>query len=262
MDSLSCTELFQKWRKQVGYCRPAGGGPRGIGGLGYLVNQVEHGDMVELHHVMVVVAHDVPQSSGQITTRVAGYRASRTEHGIQWGGAANARFCKDLRLCPRPGGGPMRLDLLNTSSVSLAIRLNRRIDMALRYQPGGARRYFRLPKLWAAYSNERAAELTGEGPEFEHLCERFGMEPETMFRKFCREHAGLDLFPLDWVSGQLRGAATVFVDLEGFPRVQTFAVTDPVTDLVGFAGASAFDFYQDGSGRPSSPSRAGVRMAA
>lgn len=244
MNAPSCVELMNQWRRHVSWRRRPGQGPRGLGGLAYHTQQTPTAGLVDLKNLMIVVAYDELRPDDQLATRVAGYRAARVDHGVQWGGREQLRFSKNLLMSPRPGGGYQRLDLLNTSSMMLALRLNRRIDMALCHQTSAFRRTLRLPRLWAGFTSEVAASVSGQGPEFEQLCGQFGMEPDAMLRKFRRDHEGLELYPLEWVSDRQRQASNLFAELNSFPQLQVFGVSHPPTNLVGFAGAMAYDFHE------------------
>ena len=242
MQAPSCVELLNQWQRQFSF-RQKRGGSRGIGALGWVVEGKQTGELVELERLLFVVVYDEQFASEKTAVRVGTYRASRIEHGVQYGGPANARLYKDMMLSPRPGGGHLRLDLYNMAVLDRALRLNRRIDVALRFQPRISRRGLRLPRLWAAFSPEVACGLAGSGPEFEALCGRFGVEPDLMLRKFERERDGLALYPLEWVSDRLAAASAVLVERTGFPSCQVFGVASPEVDLVGYSGAAAFDFY-------------------
>jgi hypothetical protein len=242
MHALSCVELMNQWRRQVAWRRRPGQSPRGLGGLAWLTPATPSAGLVDLQDLTIVVAYDELQANDQLATRIAGYRAVRVDHGVQWGGREQLRFSKNLLLAPRPGGGYQRLDLLNAANLGLALRLNRRIDMALVHQTSAFRRTLRLPVLWAGFAASIAETVVGEGPEIEQLCGRFGLEPAAMLRKFQRTGRDLTFLPLEWVGDQLPLASRVCAEVEGFPRLQVFGVSDLAVDLVGFAGAMAYDF--------------------
>jgi hypothetical protein len=65
-----------------------------------------------------------------------------------------------------------------------------------------------------------------------------------MFRKFERLQDGLRLYPLDWVSYRLEEALGVFAEMEGLPARQVFSLENFPAGLIGYQGATAFDFYQ------------------
>ncbi|HMP06432.1 MAG TPA: hypothetical protein PJ982_08800, partial [Lacipirellulaceae bacterium] len=157
---------------------------------------------------------------------------------------ANRRFCKDLALQPAPHGQGYQLDLFEAEAVDLALRLNWRIDTALRYQRSAARASLRLPRLWAGFAADAAAEVRGDGPELAALAARFDLPADSLMAKFRRERSGQTLYPLDWVSHQAQQAATVWAELAGFPQRQVFGLNRSGSQLVGYAGAAAFDFSE------------------
>ena len=64
-----------------------------------------------------------------------------------------------------------------------------------------------------------------------------------MLEKSRRSHAGLELYPLDWVSGRLGDASAIFAEMKSVPRWQTFRLKHVPEDLIGYQGASAYDLY-------------------
>ena len=58
-----------------------------------------------------------------------------------------------------------------------------------------------------------------------------------------RDHHGLTLYPLSWVSHHWERFRAVFVDLGGFPKQQVFDLSDPTTNLCGYREACEFDFF-------------------
>ena len=101
----------------------------------------------------------------------------------------------------------------------------------------------RLPKLWAAFGPSDAENLHGEGPEFENMRTKFGFVGPELFKKFERKHLGQILYPLDWVSDQLKMSLGIYVELKGFPKCQLFCARKLPDDLCGFVGACEFDFF-------------------
>lgn len=243
MSTLSCVELLNRWRYQINRSQSPSRAPRGLGVLGCLTDLEPVNGLVELKRVLITVLYDVRLASGHFAIRMAGYRASREPHGINWGGRGNARFDKDLTLSPRPGGGAKRIDLLNFPTTSWALSADRRINVALRYRTRRVSRGFELPRTWAGFPPSYEKELQGSGPELERLCVRFGISREAMLAKFRREHRGLVLYPLDWVSDHVQRATDLFAEVKGVRRWQVFGIENPHTTLVGFAGAATFDFH-------------------
>ena len=58
-----------------------------------------------------------------------------------------------------------------------------------------------------------------------------------------REHFGLILYPLEWVSHTVQSAVAVFADLGRMQRMQVFHLRHAQDNLVGYRGAVQFDFY-------------------
>jgi hypothetical protein len=185
-------------------------------------------------------------------TRLVGVRAVPCEHGVAWGGEGNVRFAKNLALCPRPGARGSRVDARRTRVLELAQRLDHRIDQAMRLQPSGHNRQFRLPQVWAGFNDADAINLFGEGPEFEETFRWYQTSAQRTFESFRRGHQGLALYPLEWVSGQLEDAAGMFAEMSGLPRRQAFQMTDAPEKLVGQQGAMAYDLRvnEQGNRRP------------
>ena len=167
-----------------------------VAALGVLVDVPRVRDLVSIEHITLVVLYDLPRGLQVLALCVASFTASRVSHGVQWGGLANRRFCKDLALQPAPHGQGYQLDLFEAEAVDLALRLNWRIDTALRYQRSAARASLRLPRLWAGFAADAAAEVRGDGPELAALAARFDLPAEALMAKFRRERSGQTLYPL------------------------------------------------------------------
>jgi hypothetical protein len=58
-----------------------------------------------------------------------------------------------------------------------------------------------------------------------------------------REHLGLVLYPLGWVSHCWQQAAAVLADLERFPKRQVFRLRRLPNDLVSYQDAAEFDLF-------------------
>jgi hypothetical protein len=85
--------------------------------------------------------------------------------------------------------------------------------------------------------------LQGDGPEFEQACRRQGREAHELFRESARSIHGLTAYPSDWVSDQLGYATAIFAEVTPSIRSQICRVGNLREGLIGFQGASAFDFY-------------------
>jgi hypothetical protein len=240
------SDLLKRWRRQVAarHHRTSSYRPRSAGALAFLTDGGRHGELVELGKLLALVVYDEPVGRDRPAVRVAGYRASRIDHGVQWGGPDHARIFKNLALAPRPGARGERFDLHDVELLEAALGLDRRVAQAARYPATVRNRSLRLPRLWAGFTLGLAGTLRGEGPELEALASRFGLPIENMFRKFHRPHEGLVLCPLAWVSDQLASATAVYAELAGLPRKQAFDLSEFPDGLVGFEDAMGFDFYE------------------
>ena len=211
--------------------------------MGYLTYGRQPADLIEIDRLLMVVVFE-KKVRGRMFIRLAGYEVSRIEHGVQWGGAKNCKLEKDLALCPKPGGRGLRLDTNRQELFQLALRLHKRLCRVRKFARRTAFREPRLPRLWAGYREADARRLEGDGPELAALAERFDLPQQTLLRKFERTYDGLVVFPLDFVSGNLDSAVTVFADLESYPRVHVFRTRQLSNGLHGFQGATAWDFFE------------------
>jgi hypothetical protein len=182
-----------------------------------------------------------PKKSCTSALRLAGYRASVVEHGLQWGGPENSVFFKDLKLMPGCGANGERIDCRNGNLLSVAMNL--REQVANEIQRRNIQPAVRLPRAWAAFRAGAARRVPGEGPEFEQACCKAGSGEYELIHQTMRRFEGLRLIPVDWVGAELRNAMTVFVESASFPRLQVVRIEDPQTDLMGYEGANSFDFY-------------------
>lgn len=202
--------------------------------------------LVEMRNIAVFLVYEdrleVSNADDRLTLRLAAYRVRRVPHGVQWGGVDNEAMYKNLELIPRQNARGERMNLDKLEIASLALKLNSRIARASRY-PRAPWQPVRLPGVWAGFKRDVAHELKGRGPEFERTCRHARSSPAHVFRSAARLHDGLWLYPLEWVDGDLADAKAVFADVS--PRFQRclFRVDNLPNGLIGFQGASAFDFY-------------------
>jgi hypothetical protein len=246
MKTIQTSDLLVRWRHQYRRQHSHTLSPHGyeVGAIGFLADGNHQPQLVEIGNLLVLVVYDAKLPNGRVASRLLGYGVTTIAHGLQWGGAANSRLLKDLTLQPRARARGMRIDLWNSNLLQLALRLERRIDQAHRFQPSIAHRRLRLPRPWAGFLPRQAAGIRGDGPEFQRLCGKFNVAPEAMLAKFRRSHEGLDLYPLEYVGDQFDAAVAVFADLEHFPRCHAFGLGAKGSGLVGYQAASAFDFLR------------------
>ena len=236
--TLQPTPLDQ-WRHCLGGRRRRAQ-PRPIGAMGYLIKGPADDDLIEVERLTFILLYDQQIGSGPCALRLAGYSSNRVPWGVRFGGRANCRFLKDLALQPVLGGQGYRLDLANDKLLILALGLNRKLDRHTRLcQDDWVRPY--LPKLWAGFYPEEAAGITGDGPELAAYAARIGRTPASLLEYLRRNHQGLILFPLAWVSHHWQQAASIFADLRHFPERQVFRIRHH-NDLTGFHDATEYDF--------------------
>ncbi len=232
---------LDEWRRAVGRRRfPTQVRP--MAALGYLTDGPVTDGLVAIEKLTTILLYDEPIGRGRLALRLAGYSAHRVPWGVRFGGPGQCRFLKDLRLQPVPQAQGYRLDLAETHLLSLGLRLARELHRHARYRPHRVREQIRLPKLWAGFREQDAANLTGDGPELADYATRTGKRPQDLMRRLERRHVGLVLHPLAWVSHHWQEAVAVFADLERFPTRQVFRLLHRPDDLEGYEAAAEYDF--------------------
>lgn len=213
----------------------------GLAVLGYLTNGPVRGGLVPVEHLVLVVLRAPHSQSG---LPLAGFSAERVEWGVAWGGPDRNPFAKDLALEPQVAARGRRLDLARSRLLELGLRLEHELHRAGRYARLRSRRRFTLPPLWAGFRPADAAGLQGEGPEFSEAARMAKKKSASqLLAEAGRDHQGLRLFPLDWVSHRWRQAVEVFADLSRFPQRQAVRLREGAIDLVGYRGACQFNFH-------------------
>jgi len=225
------------WRQRLGgKCRRAQ--PRPLAAMGYLVNGPLIDGLVEIENLTIVLLYDEQIRPGHCALRLAGYAGTRVPWGVRFGGPDQCMFFKDLSLQPVAGARGYRLDVDDTEILSLGLRLERELDRHTRQRH--VHQQVCLPKLWAGFKADNAANITGDGPELTTYAARTGKQPQQLLEHLRRDCFGLNLFPLPWVSHHWQKAVAIFADLERFPRRQVFPLR--LDDLVGFHDAAEFNF--------------------
>jgi hypothetical protein len=244
-----CSPLDQ-WRQRFGGSRRLHRQARSLAALGYLTHGPVLDGLVEIDRLTLVVLFDEPLPGGSLALRLAGYAAQCIPWGVRFGGPDQCRFLKNLLLQPVQGARGYRLDLAATDLLGLGLRLDRELDRHARCLPEQVRSRIQLPKLWAAFRPQDAAEITGDGPELAAYAQRTGRPESHLLKRLCREHFGLVLYPLAWVSHHWHRFATIFADLQDFPRRQVFRLHRMPEDLIGFRDAAEFDLFDSRFRRP------------
>ena len=232
---------LDQWRERFAHPR-RDSRPRPLAALGYLVNGPVLDGLVEIDKLTVILLYDEQAGPGPCALRLVGYSASPIPWGIRFGGAEQCRFFKDLSLQPVPSARGYRLDQASRELLQLGLKLDRELDLHLRYRRR-VREGIRLPKLWAGFRARDAAGIIGDGPELAAYAEWSGRSPNELMTRLRRNHFGLTLFPLPWISHEWEKAVTVFADLARFPLRQVFQLRNVPDDLIGYQDAAEFDFH-------------------
>lgn len=243
MPKNTATAPLDQWRNRLGGRHHRHAQPRPLAALGYLTSGPVNEGLIEVEKLHIIILYDEQLRPGHCALRLAAYTGSRIPWGVRFGGPENCQFFKDLRLQPVPGGRGYRLDLADVDLLTLGLALERELDRCARYCPGQIRQHVQLPKLWAAFRPKDARNITGDGPELADYAARTGRSPRRLLEQLRRDHLGMVLFPLPWVSHAWEKAFSIYADLQQFPRRQVFRLRHLPDDLVGFQGAVEFNFY-------------------
>ena len=233
---------LDRWRQRFGGRRRFPTQPRPLAAMGYLANGPVIDGLIEIEKLCIVILYGEQLRPGHNALRLAGHFGNRVPWGVRFGGPENCQFCKDLLLQPVPGARGYRLDLASTELLALGLDLHRELVRHARYRQRQVREQVRLPKLWAGFRSADAASITGDGPELAAYAARTGRPPQHLLEYLRRDHLGLVVFPLAFVSHHWQQAVAVYADLERFPRRQVFRLQRLPDDLVGFQDAAEFDF--------------------
>ncbi len=233
------SSMLQDWRRQIGGQRHRRfrRGPRTFAVLSYLTTGPVIDGLVELGRISFCVLHDY-QQPGVVATRLAGYRATIVSGRILIGGAAQIRFEKNIALSPageRKRG--CRLGKNGPELLSLALHLDRTLERYARFPFFPRRSAFRMPRFWVALADQSVRD---RGPAFAAYCKMNGHSPGKLFKRAGRDHAGLIIYPLEFVSHYWQQFGKVYVDLKSFPKRQIICFRGPA-DLKGLFGVCEFD---------------------
>ena len=202
-----------------------------------------HEGLIPLRRVLFIVLYDEDSGWSPQRTRLAGYGARRVPWGIRCGGAQDCRFDKNANLRPKPRATGWRMDSRYREVLRTARQLRKSIA-SRRDEPDGAiSMQIQLPEFWAAFGPRDIDRIDGDGPELLGEVHTTGQSAEELMRERRRDHNGLTLYPLPWVSHLWERFRSVLIDLGNFPKHQVFDLSDPATDLCGFRAACEFDFF-------------------
>ena len=196
-----------------------------------------NGSLVDLRSVMLTVLREEDRGPVPAAIPVAGFAGRIVPWGVRWGGPELNVFDKDLALPTQPSGPGRHFDSTRPRLLRHAAELH------LWFRSAGTRwsRSLRLPKLWAAFSQDIARDLYGDGPELAELSRQLEIRADALFSGAQRQHDDLALFPLDWVSHHWRQISRVFVDVSSFPKRQLLHLPGGLSQLHGYRGAMHFD---------------------
>ena len=202
-----------------------------------------HEGLIPLRRVLFVVLHDEISGWCPERTRLAGYGARRVAWGVRCGGAQDCRFDKNANPRPKPRAVGWRMDARHRAVVRTARQLRKEIASRQSESDGAISTHIQLPEFWAAFGPCDVDRIDGDGPELLGEVHTTGQSAAELMCERRRDHNGLTLYPLPWVSHLWERFRAVFVDLADFPRHQVFQLSDPATDLCGFRAACEFDFF-------------------
>lgn len=205
--------------------------------VGFYCRGEAKGPLVDLRSVMLTVLREDDRGPVPAAIPVAGFAGRIVPWGVEWGGPELNVFEKDLGLPSQPGGPGRHFDSTRPRLLRHAAELHRSLQSA----PTRHSQVLRLPKLWAAFRQDIAEELYGDGPELAQLSRQLEVRADALFSGVQRQHDDLALFPLDWVSHHWQQVSRVFVDISSFPKRQLLHLPNGISDLHGYRGAVHFD---------------------
>lgn len=235
--------ILQAWNRQIGKNVSHAGRSRSRlhGAMGFQTRGPVVDQLVEVEDLVFVILYHQHQAAGNHAIRLVGFTGSRVQWGVRWGGPFGSKFDKDFSIPPMPKAKGRQVDLEQIELVELGLRLHHSLKRHCNSHRGASRR-LRLPNLWAAFEPSETS-LSADGPELDAMCRRTGKSSEELLDEHRREHLGLALLPLNWVSHDWQSFVAVFADLVRFPKRQVIRIRRPASDLQGYRGASEFDFY-------------------
>jgi hypothetical protein len=243
MIAVSKPSPLARWDGRFGKRRRNTAPPRPFAALGYVTNGPVVEGLIEVENLVLVIAYDETLPTGKLALRLAGFSATLMPWGVRWGGTEKSLFFKDMLLRPVPQSCGRRLNSSCANLIELGLKLDREIERQCRYRRMAAKNRLLLPRLWAGFRNPQAAKIIGDGPELAQCAQEAGQAPADLLAQRKRTHAGLTLFPLEWVSHEWRSMTAAFADLERFPSWQVFPLRHLPEDLQGYQDAAQFDFF-------------------
>lgn len=239
--SFRSVKLLRQWRKQFIHVPRRKQPIRPFAALTFLLRKPLVNRLVEIQDLLTLVVYD-QSLAGRTEVIAAGFKVRQVPHGVVWGGLENGQFEKHLSLDPRPSAQGFRYDLSQIDSLSAALSLDQLLERHRRHSYAPRRSAPRLPSLWLAFPQSCELQLYGSGPEFEMAVGSAHADKGAVFANGLRNHKELVLCPLEWCSHLWRQSVAVFADFTGLTLRQVFALSEERAELLGFQGASQFDF--------------------
>lgn len=237
------SDLWHQWRRQFAAVPRRAFPPRECAALTFLFNTAGQNRLIELHQLTAVVVYD-RRMEGQTEVIMCSYRAEQISEGVSWGGSGGCQLERHLSLAPRRNSWGLRFDLAERDLLEASLSMDWRMEVHRRRPNAPRGKQLRLPPLWLGFPLSLEGRLFGKGPEFAAAAEAAEGSEESLINQTGRLHAGQLLLPLDWTGHHWRQSISVFADFGAFPRRQIFSLADPAEGLVGYRGASSFDFYR------------------
>jgi hypothetical protein len=226
------------WRRQIGQqlkiLRRLG--PRGLAVVWFDVCGRMNNKFFDFGRLRVCVLHDAfsPYCHPQI--RFAVYRIGQVPWGISIGGREQLMFETDLCLPPRHRGYGRRFSFNDRRWLPLALKMERCLTRHSRHPHAPRATELRLPKFWAALSS---CVVTGDGPEFAEIAQRFRLPSEVALVCSARRHRGEVFHRMEFVSNRWEEFRAIYCDFRGFFQRQVLVAGRE--QLVGFECATQFD---------------------
>ena len=217
--------------------------PHRLAAMSVLTKGRLHDGLIPLRRMLFVVMFDENSNWSPPRTRLAGYGARRVPWGVRCGGGQDCQFDKNANLRPKPRATGWRMDSRNRTVLRTARQLRKSIASRRNSSDDTITTQIQLPKFWAAFGPCDVDHINGDGPELLGEVHTTGQSAEELMRERRRNHNGLTLYPLPWVSHLWGRFRAVFVNLAEFPTHQVFGLSDPSADLCGFRAACEFDFF-------------------
>lgn len=193
-----------------------------------------HDGLIDLTRLLIVVVHDEWHEKNGLVTCCRAYAAGPVPGGAKIGGAEHCRLDKYLTLPPKRNARGRKFDLTQPELLRLCLDLDRYLERRVQFPHAPRRRQPLIPKLWAGFTVDVAADVRCSGPEFEAAG-----QPRISPRQAA---SGLILFPLEYVSHESVRFAAILADVSSIPKRQRVALGHRAANLVGFQGAVEFDF--------------------